>query len=73
MYKNSTAPSNNITLWQYLGTKHLDFRYENNNTSGVLIKKILYILTQYGIYAHLMLCVYVTGPAKIDHLSTKNR
>ena len=37
MYKNSM---NNTTLWLYLGTKRLDFRHENNSTSGVLIEEI---------------------------------
>ena len=34
MYKNSSAPLNNTALWHYLGTKHLDFRHENNRTPG---------------------------------------
>ena len=32
MHKNSSAPSNNIALWYYLGTKHLDFMCEDNST-----------------------------------------
>ena len=40
MYKISSVPSNNIALWHYLGTKHLDFRHENNNTPGVLIEEM---------------------------------
>ena len=40
MYKTSSTPSNNTTLWHYLGTKHLDFRHEHNSTPGVLIKEI---------------------------------
>ena len=43
MYKNSNAPSNNIALWHYLSTKHLDFRHESNSTPGVLIKEIWYL------------------------------
>ena len=39
MYK-IVAPLNNTALWHYLGTKHLDFRRENNSTPGVLIKEI---------------------------------
>ena len=39
MYKNSSTPSNNTALWHYLGTKHFEFRCENNITPGVLIKK----------------------------------
>ena len=42
MYKNSSALLNNTTVWHYLGTKHLDFRHENNSTPGVLIEKIWY-------------------------------
>ena len=44
MYKNSSAPSNNTTLWHYLGTKHLDFRRENNSTPGALIEEIWYVV-----------------------------
>ena len=40
MFKNSSIPSNNTTLWHYLGTKHLDFRHENKSTPGVLIEEI---------------------------------
>ena len=40
MYKTSSAPLNNTTLWHCLGTEHLDFRCENNSTPGVLIKEI---------------------------------
>ena len=40
MYKNSNAPSNNTGLWYYFGTKHLDFRHENNSTPGVLIEEL---------------------------------
>ena len=40
MHKNSSAPSNNTALWHYLGTKHLDYRRENNSTSAVLIEEI---------------------------------
>ena len=39
MYKNSSEPSNNTTLWHYLGTTHLDFRCENNSTPGVAINQ----------------------------------
>ena len=39
MYKNSSAFSNNTALWHYLGTKHLDYRRENNSTPRVLIKE----------------------------------
>ena len=49
MYKNSRASSINTALWHYLGTKHLDFRCENNNTPGVLIEEIRYMLTVYCI------------------------
>ena len=42
MYINSSAPLNNTTLWYYLCTKHLDFRYEDNSTPGMLIKEIWY-------------------------------
>ena len=46
MYNNSNAPSNNTTLWHYLGTKHLDFRRdfrrEDDSTRGVLIEEIRY-------------------------------
>ena len=42
VYKNSSALSNNTATWHYLGTKHLDFRHENNSTPGVLIKEIQY-------------------------------
>ena len=42
MHKNSCTSSNNTALWHYLGTKHLNFRSENNNTPGVLIKEIQY-------------------------------
>ena len=42
MHKNSSAPSNNIALWYYLGTKHLDFMCEDNSTPGVLIMEIRY-------------------------------
>ena len=34
MYKTSSAPSNSTVLWHDLGTKHLDFRLENNSTAG---------------------------------------
>ena len=44
MYKNSSAPLNNTALWHYLGTKHLDFRCENNSNPGVLIKEIWYYI-----------------------------
>ena len=40
MYKNSTTPPNNTTLWYYLGT---NFRREDNSTPGVLIEEIRYI------------------------------
>ena len=40
--KNNSASSINTTLWHYLGTKHLDFRRENNGIPGVLIKEIWY-------------------------------
>ena len=33
---------NDAALWHYLGTKHLDFRHENNSTPGILIKEIWY-------------------------------
>ena len=59
MYKNSNIPSNNTTLWQYLGTKHLDFRRENNSTPGVLIKKILYIHTHSMVYIYTLCYVYM--------------
>ena len=44
MYKNSNAPSNNTVLWHYLGTKHLNFRHENNSIPGVLIKEVYTVL-----------------------------
>ena len=40
MYKNSSTPLNNTTLWHYLGTKGLDFRHQNNCTPEVLIEEI---------------------------------
>ena len=40
MYRNSSAPSSNTTLWHYLDTKQLDFSHENDSTPGVLIKEI---------------------------------
>ena len=43
MNKNSSVPSNNTTLSHYLGTKHFDFRHENNSTSGVLIEEMQYV------------------------------
>ena len=43
MHKNSSTPLNNTTLWHYLGTKHLDFRCENNSTPEVLIEEIRYM------------------------------
>ena len=43
MYKNSSAPSDNIVLWHHLDTKHLDFRCENNSAPGVLIEEIQYM------------------------------
>ena len=46
LYKNSSAFSINTALWHYLGTKHLDFRHENNSTPGVLIEEIRYVHTQ---------------------------
>ena len=42
MHKNSTAPSNSIALWQYLDTKHWDFRCDGNSTPGILIKDVQY-------------------------------
>ena len=44
MHKNSSTPLNNTALQHYLGTKHLDFRRENNSTSGILIQEIWYIV-----------------------------
>ena len=38
MHKNSSTPLNNTALWDYLSTKHLDFKHENNSTPGVLIE-----------------------------------
>ena len=40
MHKNSSTSSNTTTLTHYLGTKHLDYRDENNSTLGVIIKEI---------------------------------
>ena len=40
MHKNSSTYSNNTALWHYLGMKHLDFKRDNNSTSGVLIEEI---------------------------------
>ena len=40
MYKNSSTPLNNTTLWDYLGTTHLDFGVKIIVPQGVLIKKI---------------------------------
>ena len=47
MYKNSSAPSNNIALWHYLGTKHLDFRHENTSTPCRAINRgnIVFVLS----------------------------
>ena len=47
MFMNSNAPSNITTLWYYLWPNHFDFRHENNSTSGVLIKKIWYLVLKY--------------------------
>ena len=44
MYKNSSTPSINATLWQFLDTKHLDFRHDNNSTPEILIKEIRYVI-----------------------------
>ena len=38
------APLNNTGLWHDLGTKRLDFRHENNSTSGILIEEIRYVI-----------------------------
>ena len=46
MYTNSSAPLSNTVLWHYLGTKHLDFRCENDRTPAVLIEEIRYIYTK---------------------------
>ena len=48
MHKNSSTPSSNIALWHYLGTKHLDYRHENNSTPGVLIKEIQQLYGKVG-------------------------
>ena len=59
MYKISSTPSNNTTLWHYLGIKHLDFRHENNSASEVLIKEKQYILCVCACMRACM-CVYNT-------------
>ena len=34
MYKNRSISFINTALWHYLGTKHLNFKCENNSTPG---------------------------------------
>ena len=55
MYNNSNAPSNNTTLWHYLGTKHLDFRCESNSTPGVLIEEYSNTDTVFALYLSIFL------------------
>ena len=43
LYENSSASLIGTTLWHYLGTKHLDFRHENNSALGVLIEETQYM------------------------------
>ena len=42
-----------------LGTKHVDFKYENNSTPGVLTEEIQYIHT-YNTYTHTYIASYIT-------------
>ena len=60
MYKNSSTPSNNTTLWHYLGTKHLDFRHENKSTPGLLIEEIQYLY----VLIYLTSCLIIQNQYK---------
>ena len=63
MHKNSSTPVNNTALWDYLGTKHLDFRRDVNTTPGVLIKEIQYILipSNYGLSVYFFPVIFHPG------------
>ena len=70
MYKNTSAPSNNTTLWYYLSTKHLDFRCENSSTPGV-IKSLCYptcALNTMWILSLSMMNVLLVWSSRIEHL-----
>ena len=56
-YKSSGASLISTALWYYLGTKHLDFRHENNSTPGVLIEDIQYV-HMHTHMVHIRMCMY---------------
>ena len=60
-YKSSGASLISTALWYYLGTKHLDFRRENNSTPGINRgNTVCAYAYSYGTYMYVHVYVHIS-------------